>query len=107
MKTFEQYSNDEPTIGEYILAVEKIDAFIEKSDAVEIETFISENIGTLFAINTDGKIKLFIVQYENVPEHLKSYFYLNRRTFYIQEIVFHCETKEEVEIKMQANKFNL
>jgi len=102
MKYLKYYENieDNLEVGDYVLIKINILPYTQKQ--IDTENFINNII-------TDRND--VVVLYENVPETIKSYFNINNgldiRTFDINRIVEHGKTKEQLELKLQANKFNL
>lgn len=74
----------------------------------EVRDFLDKNIGIIVNINRNKNI--FQVEYVNVPENIKEYFdeagYL-RLLFDISGLIEYAPTKEELELKLTYNKYNL
>ena len=47
------------------------------------------------------------VEYENIPKNLKRFFYENTITFDISNMIEYGKNKEELELKLATNKYNL
>ena len=109
MTYLKYYENieDNLEVGDYVLIKINILPYTQKQ--IDTENFINNTIGKIIDIITDRND--VVVLYENVPETIKSYFNINNgldiRTFDINRIVEHGKTKEQLELKLQANKFNL
>jgi len=107
MKYIKQYEsiNNIPQVGDYIL--------FEDSDLKkEISNFMSNNIGLI--VSKELVLYDYVVKYENVPDELTPYFsyaYLkygrNCRGIERSDIIYFSSNKEDLEIRLQANKYNL
>jgi hypothetical protein len=105
MKYIKQYEeNTEPQIGDYAIVK---DSVVTINDA--FADFLSENIGEI----VDNKYSYrypFLVQFENIPDNLKIEFsVLNgyEREFNRNEIIAFSPNKEDLELIISANKYNL
>jgi predicted nucleotide-binding protein (sugar kinase/HSP70/actin superfamily) len=105
-KLYEQLKINEPQIGDYVLC-DEVDSEIIRVD------FIRNNIGKIVYDNF-SKVYKYLVQYENVPELLDSWFsdgnninLKNCRRMSISEIKNYSKNKEDLEVLIQANKYNL
>jgi len=100
LKTYESLS-DKPEIGDYVIC--------EDEEIISNNTFrpfIKNNIGQIIEI--DEKPPEYNIKYENIPTHLlNDYFYDDARYFYRKEIKYFSDNKEDLEILMNANKYNL
>ena len=87
-----------PQIGDYVISASN-----PKEETVDIKTFLLNNIGQIVSIiNNGARIRL---KYENVPSNL-----LNEDDTWwidVEDILHHSSNKEELEIKLTANKYNL
>jgi hypothetical protein len=105
-KIFENLNNI--SVGDYVL--------INSNDSnIYLKKFINNNIGKVFHIMkfTENVIRLKIV-YENIPSKLDSMFQSSiikndgkYRQYNIDDVVLHAKTKEELELKMKAKKYNI
>jgi hypothetical protein len=116
IKKFEQQrrimyniSKDDICEGDYVLVNDKSNA---------VKNFTNNNIGKVYKIINhhiidDGTLeKYFKVVFENIPNSLAPWFdeYSNvgqTRQYKIHEIILHAKTKEELELKMKAKKYNI
>jgi len=103
-KTHEQHATD-PQIGDYVICEENL-----MTNATNRKRIcISNNIGNIIdynpTINSDYK---YMVYYENAPEDL---FWFNGkdkvRQMSRKEIIYYSKNKEDLEIYLDANKYNL
>ena len=114
IKTYEDLANN-PEIGDYVICD-------EKGNDEEISDFEKNNIGrvvdyrTVYNTNpTFDSISTFFnifVQYKNVPNEIYDDFdyhkrIANCRIFSKKEIKYCSKNKEDLEIILQANKFNI
>jgi hypothetical protein len=97
MKTFEQYNN-EPKVGDYVIC-------ICKPDNTKLIKFLSNNIGQIDYITKNKDV--YSVKFENMTKELKYDFGQNKIGFKRSEILHHSTNKEDLEILIQATKFNL
>jgi len=117
LKKFEDLQ-EVPKVGDYVL-------IITDSSNEHFKEFINNTIGVLEHIikhkpdiwgnESEDSVS---IKYENVPPMIKDMFYLSPfitkdygrqgfREFDIKKIVAFAKTKEELEIKLSANKYNL
>lgn len=108
IKTFEQQQirydipKDDICEGDYVLVDDRSNA---------VKDFTNNNIGKVYKI-INHHVKKFMVVYENMPPRLAPWFdeYSNvgqTRTYKIHEIIVWAKTKEELELKMKAKKYNI
>ena len=103
LKRFEWLKRDFE-IGDYVISEE---------NGVEtgVAKFISANIGQIINIKTANDITYYYVKYENIPNVLYYNFsydgHNDVRPMLEFEIKEWGKTKEEVEQKISANKYNL
>jgi len=111
LKTLETISND-PQIGDYVI----IKSY---SPVDEVNDFINNNIGQIIDISQSkysfSKYRLSII-YDNIPSEIKQYFENNniKGTFYdgfrdykFSDIIEYSKNKEDLEIILSSNKYNL
>ena len=107
LKTFENIKK--PQVGDYVLCYE---------DAKDhnLKEFINNNIGKISIIRDKGSyIECnYTIEYENIPSIISNRFTnfkkgdkKNERNMREEEIIFFSKNKEDVELYMQANKYNL
>lgn len=115
MKYIKKFENSEhPQIGDYVLIKTRgysiIDDIITKSKEY-VDTHIGKIVDIKIYSDDEDDDSSVLVEYENVPTEIKSYFNNNRnkstRKFSINRIVATGKTKEEVLMKVQQNKYNL
>ena len=97
LKTFERNKN--PQIGDYVICQE-----YDTND--DILKFINNNIGVLVEINNDHFN--YLIEYENIPNNIISYFrHGNQRQMTLGEIIHCSDNKEDLELILNANKYNI
>jgi len=112
LKTYETI-NDGPQIGDYVI--------IKSNSPVDaVVDFIENNIGQIIDITYPknlyhDKISRYSIKYTNIPKNITSYFYNNvikgkfcnfRKSNY-SDIIEYSKNKEDLKIKLTANKYNL
>jgi len=119
IKTFENIDNDEPEAGDYVLInIGKYENIIKiipnmSERTLKYINFINDNIGIIRykTINKTNEEKEITVEYENVPKDIESYFDLNYnlcyRSFDYSKIIDFASTKQQLKLKLTANKYNL
>jgi hypothetical protein len=118
IKTFEDINTAEPEIGDYVIVY---DQFTYTSNMIEWKEFMNTHVGRLIRkrdsdINNTKRL-LYDVEYENIPENVKRIIFKYKfdpktnkaveKGFNIDEIVCWSKNKEELELKLAANKYNL
>lgn len=100
IKKFEDIN--EPEVGDYVICSEEHDGLSKK-----LIDFTSNNIGQLIEI--DGtQYYPFVVKYDdNVPLELEVNFLHNTRGMMRAEIIHYSKNKEDLEMILNANKYNL
>ena len=114
----------------YIKLYEELDEPIEVGDYIireedrfnELKPFFKENYGVVVDIprstkkdkkNVLGEVSLiqYIIQYYNVPKELYNFFNRKNGNFYrycsLDEIIYHSKNKEDVEMKLSTQKYNI
>ena len=105
LKRFETVSK--PGIGDYVQM--KFDRPVHLSREHDFKKFIEDNIGiiTYFTKDYFGN-SLVDVEYGFIPKDLTGYvYYGDEIRFNTSEIFEFADTKEELELKLQARKYNL
>ena len=106
MKYIKKFENlkDEPEVGDYTICISP--NFVVNEKLID---FIESNIGRITKMYdvSSLKSKKYYILYDNVPISLEYYFDKNTRIFNEDEIIEFAKTKEDLEIKLQANKYNL
>jgi len=98
LKTYEN-TQDEPQIGDYVRCDERLSSPSRK--------FTLNKIGQYLRRHTFATAQ-FLIQYENVPEHLMKIFTEdNCRNMTRDEIIFFSPNKKDCEIYIDVNKYNL
>ena len=108
MKHLKQYEDTsiKPKVGDYVLCEEDGD---EASDMLNL--FIKNNIGVVDTVDINSKYP-YVISYENVPKNINDEFKHNYnrqclRQMKKHEVKYWANNKEELEIKISANKYNL
>ena len=102
IKKFEQINN-KPEIGDYVLCKAPNSALNPY-----LIDYLNSNFGQIvdeFTTNTMGIN--YYVEYENIPEELKPKFLKSKRIYREDSIIEYAKTKEELEVKLSAKKYNL
>lgn len=117
MKYIKSYENieDKPQIGDYVICHETIDFSDIQSIIHDVINIVNNNIGQyVYNDEYDSKSKYnYLIKFNdvNIPENLKLEFLANDiekcRRMSREEIIYWSKTKEELEIKLTQNKFNL
>lgn len=117
LKTFEKLQ-EQPEVGDYVL--------INTVSTIKgVSEYINNTFGQIIDIQPD-KIDIWdfksvgdiVVKYTDVPSEIKSWFNKNKnitrnyarefdRRFSPEQVVAFAKTKEELELKLTANKYNL
>jgi len=111
IKEFENISNDDIKVGDYVLININYNSTVVGSK--EFMKFINNNIGKVIEIFSPNKLYNNItIEYNNVPERIRKIWFIEENGKIIKNvrynrIVEHGKTIEELELKLQANKFNL
>ncbi len=111
LKTYEDINN-EPQVGDYVICGVP---GIRESDNPDMFNFIKNTIGQIVKIeNSDTAYPTYYVHYNNIPEYLKfdsrkspSLSIFNEEPFRRKNITYWSKNKEELELKIIANKYNL
>jgi len=104
IKKFNENFKIDPEVGDYVIVCEE--------DSV-IDNFTLNNIGRIIPIPESWKKekKYLFVQYEYIPPELAEWFQSygapRTRIFSRNEILFCGENKEQLELEVFANKYNL
>ena len=107
LKFNEDLNKIEPKIGDYVI--------LNYGSPNAIRDYIKINPGKIIEINFDkyGEILTIIVQYYNVPNIIRAYFrYISddnimSKIFLADQIIEFGSTLEELELKINAGKFNI
>lgn len=111
-KIFESNFED-VEIGDYVL-IKTVMTNILDENIKKSKEFVETHIGQCIIVNHESISPEIIVLYKDIPKEIHSYFHMNKlekntgtRIFSINRIVAYGKTPEEVEIKMNAQKYNL
>lgn len=92
---------EEPVVGDYVI--------IESNDIINLNLkhFIENNIGQITKFFKFDETVL--IKYTNVPKDLRIWFSSNAQiiTFKLEYIKYFSNNKEELEVILTANKYNL
>lgn len=98
--------------GDYVL-VKTSKTTITNEIILKSKEFVDTHIGRCVRINRNHFDPEIHVKYENIPSEIQSYFRLDYygkigyRSFNLDRVVAYGETPEEVEMKINVNKYNL
>lgn len=101
IKTFEEKTKLK--IGDYVIC-HTIAKYVHNSD--ETLDFIHNNVGKYVKYARSYDLK-YCIKYENVPKLSEINLYDDLFWFDKYEIVDYSDNKEELEMKLAANKYNL
>jgi len=98
---FKIYENKQidPKAGDYVIM------YCSDMGTEKLENFLNNTIGKIFSINI--KHKYADVFYDDIPFNLKQYFFKNRISLNLIRIHNYSKSKSELEIILNANKFNI
>lgn len=99
---YKDYSIDELKEGYYVKA--NYGGAMDK----EVLDFLDKNFGVVTRIEKNKD--RFFARYENVPENIRGYFLESGYMileFDISGLIEYAPTKEELEIKLSSNKYNI
>ena len=111
IKTFEINKNKKIKIGYYVYCKENpSNSSLTDKEKNKVLSFVENNIGQIVKCDQDDKYQ-YTVKYENIPKELIKYFNLNLcdscRYMTREEIIYFSPIKEEVELKIATNKYNI
>jgi hypothetical protein len=94
-------NEDKPKVGDYVLC-----DISKYSNDKELINFIKDNVGEIISYD---KVTFYLVKYYNIPKELDDWYFGigGVRHFTEEDILLYASTKEELETKIKANKFNL
>ena len=96
---------DKPQIGDYVICKSSMQDLLSKY----INKFLTQTIGQ--CISKTGKH--FLIKYEQIPKELKEFFHRigekDNHFYYFKkhEILQYSKNKKDLEIYIDANKYNL
>ena len=105
-KLYEKLDTGYPQLYDYVICYEKTNSYVSGN---YLNDFLLNNIGKITLIEDRNSIP-FMVEYENIPSELDIWFHdikLNCRGMRRSEIIHWSKNKEELEIFIQSNKYNL
>jgi len=98
-----------PNLGDYVICHENesdYDSATESSEDDNCNTFINNNVGKIVSVNYTKHFE-YDVEYENIPANLQEYFRIDIREMSLKEILYCSNSKEELEMILNINKYNL
>ena len=112
IKNFKLFENNEnkPQIGDYVVLNYKdnyrFSPGFRRNIQYNINDFLNGCIGKICLIIEQNKVG---VSYEKIPNNLLDFFYKNNyyTIAYLEEIEKYSSSKEELELYLQAKKYNL
>jgi len=116
IKGYKNLNNNEPMEGDYVICEE--DEYYPNYPIESVNTLIKNNIGRIITIEYSYINKnndRYYITYDNIPEECDDYFsdiYNNgfkfkTRDMLREEIKYWSKNKKDLEIILQANKYNL
>lgn len=124
VKTYEETTN-EPQVGDYVICGDPGKFMKYKSKRDNFNYFLSRNVGNivhktsdLYKVMYDAEPTIEVLEYafyeknyhqiKNIP-NIKIFHdkWTNITGFNLDEILYFAPTKEEVEIKLNRNKYNI
>jgi hypothetical protein len=108
LKTYEkhqvktEYDSIKPQIGDYVICQE---IFSRGLDEKHIINFLKSNIGQY--VKKQNTNNSYIVKYNKIPPELKIRFIKGLRAFNESEIIHFSPNKEDLELILKTNKYNL
>jgi len=97
LRKYENVKSKGPSVGDFVICKSHTNSsYIGR----KIDIFIKTNIGEIIAKNWDE----FEVKFDNVPELLNDYMIDHYRK---NEIEHYSKNKEDLEVYIDANKYNL
>ena len=94
----DDYYTQTPQNGDYVICKENM-------NDENFDNFLENNIGII--TETPMHFETYEVKFDNIPQNLKGYFFNKERSFYIEQIIHFAKNKEDLELYIQANKYNL
>jgi len=115
LKTFEELNIGNPKVGDYVLMKSKnhpnsIASFIDNSigQLKKIDSYKGINRGGVYYGNDDEVTTYgYTVEYENIPYKIKYFFTESTRIFDDTQLVGFSKNKEDIEVLLNAKKYNL
>ena len=118
LRTFESING--PSVGDYVIVKSDfLDVDEEEPNIHIFNNFVNTTIGKLIKVDSS----IVIISYDNVPDIIKDWFASdieskrafklgdlvgdNIRSFKLSEVVGWARTKEDLEIKINANRYNI
>ena len=108
-------NNKVPKVGDYVICEEDMKITVDSFELFSI--FLSKNIGQIKNSCLDNGYD-FLVQYDTIPVNLNRFFsyyeddkYFSNngccRSMYIKEIKYFSKDREDLEVIIEAGKYNL
>jgi len=101
-KIFENI-NTLPKMGDYVIINDSL--YIK-----ELKSFFSSNIGRIVNKYTNNNEELYVVKFDNIPTDIKEHYFgrfSNTKDFSISKFKCWTKEKEELEVIVNSNKYNL
>jgi hypothetical protein len=114
MKYIKKYEkiNNKLEIGDYVVLNDT--TYTYNSDFSVFSNFLNNNVGRISDIKLRVTGNVYDIDYFNVPTDLRSYFSMNKNTGTLygmstpeDEIIFSSKNKNDAELFIQTNKYNL
>jgi len=117
MRYIKSFENNKPVykVGDYVLIRYGGNNVINLTSLIDLSKFINNNFGIIVDIKevlTNGRLyDINVGYYTAPPDGARNFFILQNdlyvKTFHGNNIVEYAESPEELELKLQANKYNL
>ena len=122
MKYLKKFENleDTPDVGDYVLMKPSPNVNQRVKNISEFDNFLNTNIGQLIDIEVGNQIyppkptnkthRRITVKYDSIPKSISDFFNYTDgyyKIFGLGQIAEFAKTKEELEQKIQAKKYNL
>jgi len=108
----ERIIEHKPKVGDYVICKE-IQADEYEEDMIKTHNFVYSHVGrciqddTQQENNTNLSSYPYHIKYENIPISISSNFRYGTRVMCLDEIIYFSNNKEELELKLSTNKFNI
>ena len=107
IRTFESI-NSSLQVGDWVIAslTSQRAPFTTYPNDPQLIDFLNSTPGQITTIVRKNE-EYIKVRYDNIPDIINDRFTNNLRTCVDEQIVLHAKTKEELELKLASNKYNL
>ena len=108
LKTYEKINVKEPQIGDYVICDEDYDISTN-----EFKKFIYSTIGQCVNCYNDGRRYPYEIEYQNIDipskfmKNFSNYSIVSERPMKKKDIKYWSNNKKDLELIIQANKYNI